>query len=324
MGKSFADYHLTADIPSPVHCDKLTKEIECERSIEVLAEDLIMSSRLNIEQRHAYDLILQSVFFPLGQRFFVDGPGGTGEGREPVDRHGEITFSSEMVIPYTEKEESLNRLLESVFPDLIAYLKDPYSMINRCVLAPKNTSVDEINDMLIRRFPRNLHVYVSSDRTVDPRHQGDYEDFLNSQNPKSLPPHKLLLKENCPIMLMRNLNPTEGLCNGTRLICRELRQNTICAEIAFGHHQGKRIFLPKIPMQVSDNDKNGLPFIRAQFPFRVCFALTINKSQGQTLDYVGINLREPVFSHEQLYVTLSRVKTSTALKVLILLELLMA
>ncbi|XP_027171842.1 uncharacterized protein LOC113771461 [Coffea eugenioides] len=485
MGKSFADYHLTTDIPPAVHYDKLTKEIECERNIEVLAEDLIMSSRLNIEQQHAYDLILQSVFSPIGQSFFVDGPGGTGktflyrsllatlrsqghiaiavatsgvaasilpggrtahsrfkmpldfsrnktcqiskqgsvarllfqsrlilwdeasmakreiveafdgllrdimdcdlpfggkvvvfggdfrqtlpvikqatkqtliesslpnsplwpklqklhltqnmraildpafsefllrigEGREPVDIDGEITLSSEMVIPYTDKEKSLNRLLEFVFPDLTAYLKDPYSMINRCVLAPKNTSVDEINDMLIRRFPGNLHVYVSSDRTVDPRHQGDYEDFLNSQNPKGLPPHKLVLKENCPIMLMRNLNPTEGLCNGTRLICRELRQNTICAEIAFGQHQGKRIFLPKIPMQVSDNDKNGLPFIRTQFPVRVCFALTINKSQGQTLDYVGIYLREPVFSHGQLYVALSRVKTSAAVKVLIL------
>ena len=200
----------------------------------------------------------------------------------------------------------------------MTYSKNPYSMINRCVLAPKNSSVDEINDMMIKRFPGNLHVYVSSDRTVDPRHQGDYQDFLNSQNPKGLPPHKLLLKENCPIMLIRNLNPTEGLCNGTRLICRELKQNTICAEIAFGQHRGKRIFLPKIPLQVSDNDKNGLPFIRTQFPVRVCFALTINKFQGQTLDYVGIYLREPVFSHGQLYVALSRVKSSAALKVLIL------
>ncbi|XP_027171551.1 uncharacterized protein LOC113771129 [Coffea eugenioides] len=485
MGKSFPDYHLAADTSVDVHYDQLTKEIECEKNIEVPAEDLMMPFKLNAEQRHAYDLILQSVFCPVGQSFFIDGPGGTGktflyrsllatlrsqgyiaiavatlgvaasilpggrtahsrfkipldfsrtktcqiskqgsvakllfesklvlwdeasmakretveafdgllrdimdcdhpfggkvvifggdfrqtlpvikqatkqvliesslpnsplwsqlqklqlvhnmraildpafsdfllrigEGRETVDRHGEITLPFAMVIPYIEKEQSLNRLVESVFPDLMTYSKNPYSMINRCVLAPKNSSVDKINDMMIKRFPGNLHVYVSSDRTVDPRHQGDYQDFLNSQNPKGLPPHKLLLKENCPIMLIRNLNPTEGLCNGTRLICRELKQNTICAEIAFGQHRGKRIFLPKIPLQVSDNDKNGLPFIRTQFPVRVCFALTINKSQGQTLDYVGIYLREPVFSHGQLYVVLSRVKTSAALKVLIL------
>ena len=193
----------------------------------------------------------------------------------------------------------------------------PYCMINRCILSPKNSSVDETNDMMIKRFSGNLHVYISSDKTVYPRHQVDYEDFLNSQNPNGLPPHKLLLKENCPIMLMRNLNPAEGLCNGTQLICRELRQNTISAEITFGQHWGKRIFLHRIPLQASNDEKNGLPFIRIQFSVRVCFALTINKSQGQTLDYVGIYLHEPIFSHGQLYVVLSRVKTSTALKILI-------
>ena len=114
-------------------------------------------------------------------------------------------------------------MIKSVFPDLLAYSNDPYTMINMCILTPKNSSVDELNDIMIKWFLGNLHVYVSSDKTIDQRHQGDYENFLNSQNPKGLPPHKLLLKENCPLILLRNLNPVEGLCNGTRLICRELR-----------------------------------------------------------------------------------------------------
>ena len=46
--------------------------------------------------------------------------------------------------------------------------------------------------------------------------------------------------------------------------------------------------------------------------------MTINKSQGQTLDRVGIYLREPVFSHGQLYVALSRAKMATAVTVLIM------
>lgn len=45
--------------------------------------------------------------------------------------------------------------------------------------------------------------------------------------------------------------------------------------------------------------------------------MTINKAQGQTLDYVGIYLREPVFSHGQLYVALSRAKSSNCIKILI-------
>ena len=45
--------------------------------------------------------------------------------------------------------------------------------------------------------------------------------------------------------------------------------------------------------------------------------MTINKAQGQTLDYVGIYLPQPVFCHGQLYVALSRAKTATSVKVLL-------
>jgi ATP-dependent exoDNAse (exonuclease V) alpha subunit len=57
-------------------------------------------------------------------------------------------------------------------------------------------------------------------------------------------------------------------------------------------------------------------FKRKQFPVRLSFAMTINKSQGQTIPNVGVYLPEPVFSHGQLYVTLSRATTTANIKVL--------
>lgn len=80
---------------------------------------------------------------------------------------------------------------------------------------------------------------------------------------------------------------------------------------------GKHVFIPRIPLLSSQDEKLPIPFKRTQFPIRLCFAMTINKTQGQTLDFVEIYLREPVFSHGQLYVALSRAKSSDRVKILI-------
>jgi ATP-dependent DNA helicase PIF1 len=56
---------------------------------------------------------------------------------------------------------------------------------------------------------------------------------------------------------------------------------------------------------------------RRQFPITVSYAMTINKSQGQSLDNVGLYLPRSVFSHGQFYVAISRVKSKKGLKILI-------
>ena len=53
---------------------------------------------------------------------------------------------------------------------------------------------------------------------------------------------------------------------------------------------------------------------RRQFPVRVAFAMTINKSQGQTLQNVGVWLNDPCFAHGQLYVAMSRVGSPRDIK----------
>ena len=135
--------------------------------------------------------------------------------------------------------------------------------------------------------------------------------------PNGIPPHQLRLKKNCPIMLLRNINSAEGLSNGTRLICRNFMKNLIQAEISDGQNKGKTVLLPRIPFLPLEAQYNSFSFRRTQFPVRLCFAMTINKAQGQTLDYVGLYLPQPVFSHGQLYVALSRAKKKSTVKVLL-------
>nr|XP_027108928.1 replication protein A 70 kDa DNA-binding subunit B-like [Coffea arabica] len=143
------------------------------------------------------------------------------------------------------------------------------------------------------------------------------EDLLNSLTRNDFPPHKLLLKPYCPIMLLRNIDPPQGLCNGTRLICKSLSSNIIHAVITCGEFAGKEVFIHRICFRAENNSDSPVSFERIQFPVRPCFTMTINKAQGQTLDFVGIYLREPVFSHGQLYVAMSRAKNSSSIKILI-------
>jgi len=66
-------------------------------------------------------------------------------------------------------------------------------------------------------------------------------------NPTGLPPFQLKLKVGQPIILIRNTNPARGLCNGTRLIIRELGQRFIGAEIIVGAHKGHHTLIPRLP-----------------------------------------------------------------------------
>ena len=75
------------------------------------------------------------------------------------------------------------------------------------------------------------------------------------------------------------------------------------------------MFIPRIANQPTE-DQVAFKFTRKQFPVRLCFAMSINKSQGQSVDHVGLDLRSPVFTHGQFYVGVSRVRYRDNIKVI--------
>jgi ATP-dependent DNA helicase PIF1 len=192
-------------------------------------------------------------------------------------------------------------------------------------LAPKNIDIDEVNNAILESLYEELHMYLNVD-SLAPTKEGASAavgvsmdslysvDFLNTLQFNGITNHKLELKVGVPILLLRNLNQSIGLCNGTRLIVKRLSQRVIEANIITRNKVGKRVFIPHIIMSPSGTD---WPFVLRchQFPVQVAFTMTINKSQGQTLNNLGVYLPSPIFYHGQLYVAISWVTSNANIKI---------
>ena len=188
-----------------------------------------------------------------------------------------------------------------IFPSLSTNVHTPCWLEGRCILAPTNKEVDTINDILQRRVPGNSIQLSSADSLDDYRYVMQFNtEYLNTLIPSGFPRHFLNLKPGMPLMLLRNLAPKEGLCNGTRLIFKSCFNNKllVCSLMS---HGGKEVLIPRIKF-IADPVTSPIAWSRRQFPVCIAFAVTINKSQGQTLKEVGIWLCQHAFNHSQFYV----------------------
>lgn len=205
-------------------------------------------------------------------------------------------------------------LIDKVYPNIARIQHKPIEWLHeRAILSPTNEHAALINDVLLNSFEGEEMIYKSVDTVIHTEDAVHYPvEFLNTINPAGLPYHSLRLRVGAPVMLLRNLKPPK-LCNGTRLQVRVLHRNIVEGIILTGSAKGETVFIPRIPLIPND-----LPFEfrRLQFPLKVCFAMTINKSQGQTLALAGVDLRQPCFSHGQLYVACSRVSSPSSLVIL--------
>ena len=124
------------------------------------------------------------------------------------------------------EEKSMKELADHVFPNLKVNHLKPGWMDGRAILAPTNLKVDALNNMITDTFPGEPVVLTSSDEVVNQDDVRKYNiEYLNTLSPTGLPNHRLFLKRGMPLMLMRNLNPKMGLCNGTRLIFDKIHNN---------------------------------------------------------------------------------------------------
>ncbi|XP_055523077.1 ATP-dependent DNA helicase PIF1-like [Wyeomyia smithii] len=196
----------------------------------------------------------------------------------------------------------------------------PIELAKRVILAPTNKDILEINRIIIGQQEGTAKVYYSTDSLQSEDVNDNYAypvEHLYTLNPSGVPPHVLYLNPGTIVMLLRNLNPGKGLCNGTRMIVKTLHASFITCEILSECHRGDVVCIPRINFAPSDSN---YPFIlkRRQYPVVPAFAMTINEAQGQTFERVGVLLNSPVFCHGQLYVALSRTRNPNFVKIRIM------
>ncbi|XP_046666819.1 uncharacterized protein LOC124358560 [Homalodisca vitripennis] len=163
----------------------------------------------------------------------------------------------------------------------------------------------EINGRILDLMDGRIHELRSAD-TVD-REDDDGLDvdvnLLNQATGKGVPDHVLRLKVGSVCLIMRNLNIGDGLVNGTKVIVTAISSRLITVRLignTFAFAEG-----------------SPLRFCRRQFPLMLAYCMTGHKSQGQTIEYVGVDLRTDCFTHGQLYVLLSRVRRPDDIVVLV-------
>ena len=236
-----------------------------------------------------------------------------GDGKYPIDTSPDIIQLPESIGTFVC---NIDELVSNVYPDLLSNFRNLAWLSERCILAPLNESTRAINTALVAQLPGESVEYTSLDSVLDESQAVHFPiEFLNSLEVSGFPSHLLSLKVSAPIIILRSLDPPK-VTNGTRCVITKLSANTIEARISHGRYAGHDIIIPRIPL-IPSNSALPFEFRRLQFPVALCFAMTINKSQGQTFKAVGVDLTNESFTHGMLYVALSRVGSPNCLTLLV-------
>ncbi|KAF7807564.1 uncharacterized protein G2W53_039725 [Senna tora] len=218
---------------------------------------------------------------------------GNGDiGEEINDEENEITIPNDILI--SKFQDPVQAIVDNTYPLFREKYEQHDYIRDWAILAPTLDDVASINNYMLSLLPGEEFTYLSSENICVQGKDSQLGDvyttgFMNTISGSGLPYHQLKLKVGAPIMLLRNIDKSVGLCNGTRLTVKRLCTHVIEASILSGKHAGERFIIARMVITPSDS-RLPFKFQRRQFPVVLSFAMTINKSQGQTLSNVDFRM----------------------------------
>ena len=182
---------------------------------------------------------------------------GKGE-TEPIPNLPGYVRLPQDIASHCDDEQSLKAFVKKIYGNISTIDEStmPTYVGERAILTTTNKVTDELNERILNMLPGEPREYLSADSVVDENNDDIPEntaltfpvEFLNTLNFNGFPPHKLKLKVGAAIILLRNLCPSKGLCNGTRLIVKTLGHKVIEAEILSGQYAGNKVLIPRISL----------------------------------------------------------------------------
>jgi ATP-dependent DNA helicase PIF1 len=176
---------------------------------------------------------------------------------------GESTGANNMIdwpSKHVVEGNTLQDLARYVYDGLHAGLYPTSYFNERAILAARNDVVGNLNAQLLQQMPGQAVEKLSADSVVDAADASRFPvEVLNQLSELGLPPHKLMLKDGCPVMLLRNLDPKRGLCNGTRLQVKSTSQHVVFCTYLDRDRAGPRapadgvVLLPRICCRSSED-----------------------------------------------------------------------
>ena len=177
------------------------------------------------------------------------------------------------------ERKAMKDFIEKIFPDLSHNIQDKTWLDGRAILCATNAEVAMINEMISSMLPGGQVTFNSADELQNNDDLLRFTvEFLHSLTPSGFPPHSLKIKPGMPLMLLRNLNPREGLCNGTKLVFEKALDNKVLQCTVSGSNRS--VLIPRI-LFIPKANEYPFEWQRRQFPVKPAFATTINKSQGK-------------------------------------------
>ena len=213
------------------------------------------------------------------------------------------------------KCETLKEFVNDVYPNFDIEYNNREFLSERCILTPLHANRTLINDMLFDRIPEQEQIFTADDQISDDIESIHQELVAQTEWP-GIPKHNLRLKKFAIVMVMRNINPAIGLVNGTKMIIEDMNPYFLhCRILSKTAFYNRVVRVPRIRFS---SDRNcWISFTRIQFPVTLCYSMTINKSQGQTIKDLAIYLPNPVFDHGQYYTGVGRCGDPTHIKIFI-------